>query len=297
MSETPAPGALPKLPFYIADAVLSGIALLVLYRQGSLDTTGDYVIAALCLCAAAFAAWLSIVPWLKEHDTQGAVATTENLRAALDQIKQVQNVASQIQQANLHWQGAQDAASRTVGSAREIADRMKIEADAFTKFVQNARDEQRGHLELEVEKLRRTENEWLRTSVLILDHIFALYQAGARSGQPNLAAQLEQFQNACRDAARRMGLASYVPAPGEPFDARGHQLADPKADAPATARVREVLMTGLTFQGQLLRKSVVMVGDTVPAPETRSGAEEPGEPAATDDPEPPSPQQELKLAS
>ncbi len=297
MSEKTAPGALPKWPFYVADGVLCVIAMFVLARQGSLDSTGDYVIAGICLATAALAAWISILPWLKEHDTQAAVAMTENLRASLDQIKQVQSVAGQIQQANLHWQGAQDAASRTVQAAQDIADRMKLEAEAFAKFVQNARDEQRGHLELEVEKLRRTEGDWLRTTVQMLDHVFALYQAGTRSGQPNLAAQLEQFQNACRDVVRRVGLVPYMPTPGEPFDSRGHQLPDPKAEVPAAARIQDVLMTGLTYQGQMLRKSVVLVAQANAAPEPQSGTEEAGEPLAGEESEPPSAQQELKLAS
>jgi len=296
MSEKSAPGALPKWPFYVADGVLCVIAMFVLARQGSLDSTGDYVIAGICLATAALAAWISILPWLKEHDTQAAVATTENLRASFDQIKQVQSVAGQIQQANLHWQGAQDAASRTVQAAQDIADRMKLEAEAFAKFVQNARDEQRGHLELEIEKLRRTEGDWLRTTVQMLDHVFALYQAGTRSGQPNLAAQLEQFQNACRDVVRRLGLIPYVPARGEPFDSRGHQLADPKAEAPAAARIQEVLMTGLTYQGQMLRKSVVLVAQGSPAPETQSEESEPMPDQPEESAEPPA-QQELKLAS
>ena len=56
---------------------------------------------------------------------------------------------------------------------------------------------------LEVEKLRRAEGEWLQVLVRVLDHVYALHLGALRSGQPNLIEQLSNFQNACRDAARR----------------------------------------------------------------------------------------------
>ena len=53
----------------------------------------------------------------------------------------------------------------------------------------------------------------------------AVTAAAARSGQPQLAAQITNFQNACRGTARRIGLTPFVAAPDEPFDAERHQVA------------------------------------------------------------------------
>jgi molecular chaperone GrpE (heat shock protein) len=93
----------------------------------------------------------------------------------------------------------------------------------------------------------------------MLDHVYALHVAGVRSGQPNLIEQLGNFQNACRDAARRVGLVPHVPAAGSPFDPDLQQLADPDAPAPVPALIDQTLACGYTVQGQWVRKPLVAV--------------------------------------
>ena len=97
---------------------------------------------------------------------------------------------NQISFATAQWQLVQDEAAKTVGAARHIAERMASEAKAFSDFMQKASDAEKGHLRLEVEKLRRSEGEWLQVLVLTLDHVYALLLAGRRSGQQNIIQQL-----------------------------------------------------------------------------------------------------------
>jgi len=85
-------------------------------------------------------------------------------------------------------------------------------------------------LRLEVEKLRRVESEWLQVAVRMLDHVYALHQGACRSGQPHLIEQVGSFQNACRDAARRVGVTPFTANEGEPFDAQ-RQLVHFQLDA------------------------------------------------------------------
>ena len=54
---------------------------------------------------------------------------------------------------------------------------LSTEARAFGDFLRKSNDAEKSHLRLEVDKLRRSENEWLQILVRILDHIFALHQA------------------------------------------------------------------------------------------------------------------------
>jgi hypothetical protein len=72
-----------------------------------------------------------------------------------------------------------------------------------------------------------------------------------------LIEQLGNFQNACRDVARRTGLVPFVANPGDPFDQNFHQLADPNVQVQMDSKVEEVIATGYTFQGQLLRPALV----------------------------------------
>jgi len=96
-----------------------------------------------------------------------------------------------------------------------------------------------------VEKLRRTEGEWLQVVARILDHIFALHTAASRAGQPELAEQIGSFQNACATPpTRRVTLFNAVPE--EKFDAQKHR-AHGVENPPADAIVAETLAPGLTF--------------------------------------------------
>jgi hypothetical protein len=122
--------------------------------------------------------------------------------------------------------------------------------------MQKANDSEKATLRLEVEKLRRGESQWLQVLVHLLDHVFALHQAGARSGQPNLQEQLGQFQDACRDIVRRVGLMPMEAAPDEPFDEERHQLLEGQS-VTSEPRVAHTLATGYTYQGQMLRRTLV----------------------------------------
>ena len=139
-------------------------------------------------------------------------------------------------------------------------------------------------MRLEVEKLRRMEGDWIKVTVQMLDHIYAIFRAAERSGQQTLITQLGQFQNACRDVARRMGLAPFMPVIGEAFDARAHQLPDPKMQGNEGAAIQDVMACGYTYQGQLLRRALVVLegGGMSSQPEAFPGGQE--EPSAIGDP-------------
>jgi molecular chaperone GrpE (heat shock protein) len=255
MSDDRAPARLAKWPFYLADLLLCAVIFFVLNQL------------------AAMAAWVSVLPWLKEHQAATQLSDSSNLKSSIEQIKSVEKVADLIRQSNSQWQGVQDASARTLASAREITDKMKVEADEFMKFIASAHDQERAGLRLEVEKLRRMEGDWIKVAVQMLDHVFALARAAERSGQQQLIKQLQQFQNACRDVARRMGLAPFVPAIGEPFDHRAHQLPNPQMTAQEGEKIKDVLASGFTYQGQLLRRSLVLLDSS--APNAEGSAAEP----------------------
>jgi molecular chaperone GrpE (heat shock protein) len=73
------------------------------------------------------------------------------------------------------------------------------------------------------------------------------------------------FQNACRDAARRVGLTPFMATDAEPFDAQRHQLVEEGAQPPPDAVVGETVATGYTFQGRLVRPALVRLRDNAAA--------------------------------
>ena len=252
------------VPFLLGDAVFLGLAWWIMeHSPHPLDL---WYALALVLCVGA-GAWLAVLPFLWDAKAALKVTEMETLSSTVAEIQNVQLVSTQIKSATAHWSFAQEQAQKTVEAASAIAERMHAEASSFAEFMQKANDTEKATLRLEVEKLRRAEGDWLQVLVRILDHVYALHQAGVRSGQPALIQQLGGFQAACRDVTRRIGLVPFSGALGDAFDEKLHQPADEQNAPPAGALVEETLATGFTYQGQLLRRAVVTFrAPAAPAP-------------------------------
>jgi molecular chaperone GrpE (heat shock protein) len=263
------PPPLAKWPFILTDLViLAGFAWMIRYvlpPKTGLDYAAMFTIIVLWMIAA----WIAILPWLKEFQAHAKCAESEGLTTAVAQIERLEEIGAQVKSATASWQTAQDSAARVTAAAKEIEEKIKADSKDFMEFAERINGDEKQHLRLEVEKLRRNEAEWLQVAARMLDHTFALTQAAQRSGQPNLATQMTNFQSACREAARRVGLVPFHPNPGEPFDGQSQQLEDPNAKPEQGATIADILATGFTFQGQLLRKSLVRI----------SNGQEPSQPA------------------
>jgi molecular chaperone GrpE (heat shock protein) len=247
---------LSKWPFFLADGFLFGAAWFI--HSQSMVPMGLWQITFIVLCVAA-GAGLAIMPFLLEYRVMVRLAEAKGLATVAAQMQNLEAVAAQISNVTGRWQDAQDSADKTVTAASGIAERMTAEVNAFTEFMQRANDNEKGNLRLEVEKLRRSEADWMQVLVRILDHVYALNQGALRSGQPNLVAQLGNFQNACRDAARRVGLTPFTAKDSEPFDAQRHKVIEGDGQPAAGAVVGETIATGYTFQGKLLRPALVQL--------------------------------------
>ena len=203
MSDPVAPKLNP-LPFLAGDALLIGVAWLIL--QNSAKPLGLWQMGALAGCVA-LGAWCSFIPFLKRYETEAKLVESQNLQTAVAQIQKVETLAEHIQNATAQWQTVQELSSKTNETAQQITRRISEESRAFNEFLQKANDVEKSHLRLEVEKLRRSEGDWLQVLVRIFDHVFALHAAAVHSGQPKLVEQLGGFQNACLDVARRVCAA------------------------------------------------------------------------------------------
>jgi molecular chaperone GrpE (heat shock protein) len=264
---------LPKLPFVLADIVLLGVAYLIFWRSHAPMTPWDMFF---CAASVALGAVLCVAPFLLEYRAALKLTEADRLANAVLQIENIEIIGRQINHATASWQAAHEQANKTVEAAREIAESIAAEARSFSEFLKKANETEKSHLRLEVDKLRRAESEWLQILVRILDHIFSLNQAAVHSGQTNLVKQLGQFQNACRDIARRVGLVAFVAIPGEPYDPKVHQLADAKVLPAAAARVAETIATGYSFQGQLVRPALVTLQTSPAADQPEETAKPPG---------------------
>ena len=269
---------IPKWPFLSANVALLAAAGAVIWRAAHPISQNEIYISVGCV---AFGALLGCLPYILEYRAVKKLVEINALTTVAEQLQDLKKYSAQITLATDQWTQVQDTtkgnSEKTVVAAKEIAERMANEIREFNEFQVKLNDTEKGALRLEVEKLRRSEGEWLQVVVRILDHIFALHNAATRSGQPELAENIGQFQNACRDAARRVGVTPFSAAPEEKFDAQKHR-AHGVENPPAEAVVAETLAPGLTFQGRLIRPALVRLQEAVsstpaPAPAAESAPE------------------------
>ncbi len=245
---------LSKWPFFLGDALLLGAGWFI-SSQSKLPM-GIWQTGFVVLCAVG-AACLGVMPFLLEYRVFVKLSEARGLATVVSQLNKLEQISAQIGGATGQWQSVHEEAGKTAKAARNIADRMTAEVQAFAEFMQRANDGEKATLRLETEKLHRAQTDWLQTLIRILDHVYALNQGARRSGQAQLIEQLNNFQNACRDAARRVGLTPYAANPGEPLDAKRHQLAEDNGKLPENAVVGETVATGYTFQGKQIRPALV----------------------------------------
>ena len=257
MSESRAP-KIEKWPFIAGDVALLLMAWLVYYHSDP-ETPFTGLEAFWCFTCVAAGAWVMVLPFLREFQARADLTETRELAASVEKISSLDALAKQIESATEQWLHVEDRANEINATSKEIAGKINAEAREFTEFLQKANDTEKNHLRLEVEKLNRTQVDWVKVVTGMLDHIFALNQAARQSGQEKLVRQLDNFQAACRDVARRVGVVTYLPKPEGAFDADKHQLRDPEADPEAGAKIVGIAAQGLSHQGQVLRKAVVVI--------------------------------------
>jgi molecular chaperone GrpE (heat shock protein) len=263
---------LAKWPFFAADAVLLGVAYFIYWMHGKGAMTQLELFYVL-VCGL-LGAGLAVTPFLLEYRTSVKMVETNAVVSTILHIQNLEDVARNITTATAQWQGVQEHSNGAIAAAKQISDKMAVEANNFAEFLKQANDTEKGTLRLEVEKLRRSEAEWLALIVHLMDHTYALYRGGARTGQPALIEQLTRFQATCREAIRRVGLVPIIPAENEKFNPEIHQSPDSQADSMANARIKETIATGYTYQGRLIRPPVVALQNP-PPPSLAKGAAAP----------------------
>lgn len=260
MSETMVP-TVSKWPFLLGDILLLGVAAAIGWqcRAGAMPYSPAYV--GLIVAAVALGAWLLCRPFLREHEAAVRAGEQTNLSGTLAQIRHLEGAGQQVAGAAAQLSAAGQSLSGVEEAARELTAKISQERAAFAHFLQNVNDQEKQATRLEVEKLRRAEQEGLQVIVHLLDHTYALFQAGARSGQPGLVQQLGNFRAASLDAVRRLGLVSHEAESGTGFNPDAHETHDGTEAVPG-ALISGTFACGYTFRGTPLRRIVVVTQES-----------------------------------
>jgi molecular chaperone GrpE (heat shock protein) len=250
---------LPLWPFVVADAIFLGLAaILLIFGHRPLL----WQEAGLVFLCGGLGSWTFITPFLRRNADGQALSQAKLLAEAASQIRNLDQLAAEIRGATNQWVELQSQTTQAASSAKQVADGLAGEAKALTKFMQRSDETEKTHLRLEVEKLRRGEAERLQVIIHVLDHVFALFQAAERSGHPDLIDQLGHFQKACLETVRRIGLVQMGVEAGQAYDPELHKLQD-NAAAVENGLVAETVAAGYTYQGQMLRRPVVALKESL----------------------------------
>ncbi len=263
-----------KWPFLLGNAVLVAAAVAVIWKAAHPISQSEMLIATSVVTLGAL---LGCLPFILEYRAVKKLIEVNAVTTVAEQLHNLKTYSAQISTATDQWARVQEItkgdAEKTAAAAKEISGHMAAEVSEFKEFQAKMNDSERAALRLEVEKFRRGEAEWLQVVTRILDNIFALHNAAVRTGQPELAEQIGQFQNACRDAARRVGVTPFAAATGEKFDGQKHR-AHGVENPPAEAGIAETLAPGITFQGRLIRPALVRLQSAPPPVEAPEKNEE-----------------------
>lgn len=259
-----------KWPFVLGDALLLGTSGWVAWALHEGRLPWGTATAALVVGGVAAGAWVLATPFLRDHDAETRWSEQANLADTLQQVRWVEAAAAGIAASTGHIQSAQQSLDRSRAVSEEVATRLGEERRALAELQSRTLDQERQTMRIELEKLHRGEEETIRVLCHLLDHNYAVYQAGQRSGQPALAQQLGQYRAACLDAVRRLGLAAHEARPGEAFDPSRHEPAEGQQAGPG-AVVTGTMACGYTFRGMGIRPIIVAVGGTSDEGATAAG--------------------------
>jgi molecular chaperone GrpE (heat shock protein) len=250
-----------KWPYWVADAALMFFAYY--YVLHAALPINHWEIAGGCIVLGAV---LGVVPYYLDYRAMGRAIEVNALGSVAEKIQNLEKLADQIETTTNHLAVVQGTVQAETGkataAAKVIADKMTDEARRFSEYMLKMNDSEKATLRLEVEKLHRAEGEWLQTVVRVLDHVFALQTGAVRTGDQRFIEPIANFQQACIETVRRLGLLPFIAEPDKPFDTERHQVAGKPEKIPDGAVVAETVGAGYTFQGKLLRPALVRLRES-----------------------------------
>ncbi len=254
-SETSNPSASDKAPFVVTDLVLILTAIGILtFTQHPLSGSAVWSITLLVFSGA----WIAVTPWMMEQRSKTKLAELEGLKGVEENIQKMNSFSDGVNSALLSLSNVQEIAQASAQRAAEAEEKIAQYGLDFEERFSKAANYEKSALQLEIDKLKRIEKDWVSSASGMLDHILALASAGIHSGKPEIAEQMKRFRAACLEIASHAGIQPYMPAPTDLYDPEKHAV-PPHAPAPAAAaRIARVLAPGFLYQGVMTRKAMIL---------------------------------------
>ncbi|MBC8326687.1 MAG: nucleotide exchange factor GrpE [Verrucomicrobia subdivision 3 bacterium] len=252
----PLPVTVPKWPFLLADIIFIGLAYWI---STLIDGPAQqWHISSILVCAGLGAAF-AVAPFYFEYRAEAKAVEIAQLTTVAKEVNNMETVAAQISEATASWNAVQESSGQTAQLAEEIAAGIAATVKEHHEFMAKAGNDEHATLKLEVEKLRRAEQDWASTLVGQLDLIFRLERSAAASGKEPFMQTMATFQGQCRELAKRVGLVAFEADADAAFDAEHHAVLDNEPKPTDGDKVTETRLPGIRLQGRLIRKPLVSV--------------------------------------
>jgi chemotaxis protein histidine kinase CheA len=158
MNLEPAP-RLPKLPFFVADAVLLiAAAALAKFSARPLDTTTLVLIAVLVMIGAG----LIIAPFIIAYIADTAEAVQRERERVNDQVARLHAATESLARAAAQIKAVEDAVHKVARDAETLPYRMQEKLAEFNETLAAKEDNDREALETELEELRAASTDQLK---------------------------------------------------------------------------------------------------------------------------------------
>ena len=252
-----------KWPFLLADFSVLVAAAGLAWLAHNRELPWSLGLAAVIAAAVMAGAWILITPFLRDHDARLKLQEQAGLADTVAQIRQMEKVAASVATTSNQVASSQTGLTNAIEASRSLVGVMHEERQAFTEFLQRRDDQERQTMRLELDKLRRGEEETMKEICHLLDHNYAVFLAGQRSGQPAVAQQLANYRAVCLDSVRRLGIVAHEAVVGEGFNPDFHQTWDGQPPAPES-RITGTVACGYTIRSLPVRPIIVSVDTAVP---------------------------------
>ncbi len=200
MNLEPAP-RLPKLPFFVADAVLLvAAAALAKFSAQPLDTTIVVLIALLVLVGVG----LIIAPFLIAYVADNAEALQRERERVNDQVARLHAATESLARAAAQIKAVEEAVHKAARDAETLPYRMQEKLAEFNETLAAKEDSDREALETELEELRATHTDQLKHTAEKITKAaadWAALETATRKQLTAAEAALAKLQDGSTDAA------------------------------------------------------------------------------------------------
>lgn len=242
-------------PFYIIDAVLLVVAIIIFCTAKPFNGAACWGVVILTLAGACISAY----PWMRRVQLETELEGLAGIQLLKEEIGKLTACLQDVKQFQTDLKKAQTAVQTTGESVEKVGQLVHGITEDFQARVSKAAEYDREGLKNQIEQAKQGERSSLAAMMGLMDHILGFTGAGMQSENAEVVQQMRMFRNNCTLVTEAIGLRGYIPQRGEPFDLAKHKLAPDMPNPGFGSHVDRVLAPGYYYRDNLVRFPIVTI--------------------------------------